>query len=101
MMTAQVLEKARELYAAAPSHAPTGHVPEDGTTCMLLAIIDAQEQLDPEGYSDCPPFMAAVQWILHGKGYSRGLIRFNAEHSTEEVLAVFDEAIAAALEDEE
>ena len=87
MTTVEVLRKARELYAANPSHAPAGARPEPGTVCVILAI---DRSSGPVGYSS-----EAEYAVLRAAGAS-GVVTWNAEHTTEEVLAAFDKAIEVA-----
>lgn len=85
MTTAEILRGARALYAANPSHAGEGKMPEDGCECVMTAL------------------MAVVEWGTDGAydalcdaaGIESGLVAWNAEHTTEQVLAAWDRAIEA------
>lgn len=82
--TVEVLRKARELYAQAPSHAPSGEWPAEGTYCVSTAIGTAG---------------GASKAMLDAHDFFEGVIgtplipEWNAESSTETVLAAFDRAI--------
>lgn len=77
---AQVLTEARARYAAAPSHVPSNEMPVRGTVCVLTAIGGHPGAIDR--------FRAAA-------GNPFEITEWNAEHTTEEVLATFDAAILA------
>lgn len=84
--TIAVLCDARALYAASPSHAPSFQSPTPGTYCPIYAL----------GVS--VPFAAdwpagAEMALVRAAGTDR-IPTWNAEHTTEEVLAAFDRAIA-------
>lgn len=83
MSLADDLRAARVCYAAAPSHAPLGETPARGTFCMISAC-----------YADGRS--RAVEDALLAATRTWSLADFNATHTTEEVLAVFDRAIARA-----
>lgn len=89
-MTKQVLIEARELYASAPSHAPFGSQPEEGTYCALSAIAEAKNGIGH--YWDARAMLVAAGNLAEGES----LVKFNATHTTEEVLALYDRAIEAA-----
>ncbi len=77
----QDLVKGRERYASAPSHAAVFQVVPLDTFCMVTAVpigiaLDTLRRFVPDDEA-------------------RDLVTFNANHSTEEVLAVFDKAIAS------
>lgn len=80
------LRKARERYGSAPSHASAYSLPEPGTYCALTAFTR-------HGYSE---HSAAAFALFRDQVGAEGVVRFNAYHTTEEVLAVFDRAIEAA-----
>lgn len=86
MTTAETLRTARERYAANPSHAEHAARPEPGTYCMITAI----PSIGPREVG------SAQEMLRQAAGGVVSLVDFNAAHSTEEVLAVFDKAIAAA-----
>lgn len=89
----EVLVRARNLYAKAPSHAPHGRVPQDGI-CVVMAcdrsggwnwqerkpelVLAGAAGLEPDGDGD----------------FREPLIRWNADATTAEALAAFDKAIA-------
>lgn len=93
MTTGEVLRKAKGLYALAPSHAAAGDMPRPGTRCIVLAL-DEAVRADRSGESE-RAFNEALATFQAASEDSR-LVEFNAEHSTEEVLAVFDKAIELA-----
>jgi hypothetical protein len=76
------LRKARALYASAPSHAYPWDYPEDNTYCLLTA-------LEAAGWTP------AAFRVLRAEADTY-LAWYNAEHSTEEVLSLFDRAIECA-----
>jgi hypothetical protein len=86
---AQVLRKARDLYAANPSHADLDFNPDPGTYCVYTAIERAAGSDNSIEYRD------AADAICHIVGDFL-LARWNAENSTETVLAAFDKAITEA-----
>lgn len=85
-----VMRRAREIYAAAPSHADPGVTPDDGTYCAVTACSQARREHGGRYFVD--------SWgLLDDHCYSRhhmSVVRFNATHSTDEVLALFDEVLA-------
>lgn len=89
MTTAEVLQKARGLYFRAPSHAAEGDIPRPGTFCVVLALDEALRS-DRSGGSECS-FNEALAAFESAIG-STNVVRFNAEHSTGEVLAAFSAA---------
>lgn len=90
-MTAEVLRLARKLYAANPSHAPADVYPESGCECPITAL--AMAQMDTHAPNEV--WLAAHAALAIATGCEEGLPRWNAEHTTEEVLAAFDRAIEA------
>lgn len=76
---ADALRAARARYAAAPSHAAPQYSPAPGTVCLVSA-----------GFGDA--YLAA----LRAEAGQYSLAGYNAEHSTEQVLALFDRAIKTA-----
>lgn len=87
--TVEVLRKARALYEANPSHAPADEMPEPGCECPITALCTADEALGG-GY------LGALIALRRAAGAEANfLAEWNAEHSTDEVLAAFDTAIAA------
>jgi hypothetical protein len=85
-----VLCRARELYASAPSHATELQFPEYGTYCVVTALSKAHRTgiTPPDAYHSA--FDAFVTVVGTGR-----LANWNAEHSTDEVLVAFDRAIEA------
>jgi hypothetical protein len=80
--TVDVLRAARDLYEQAPSHVPCGTRPVRGTYCVSTAI---------QASAGSALVISAFTSVI---GTHR-LATWNAEHSTEEVLAAFDRAIEA------
>lgn len=93
MTTVDVLRAARELYAQAPSHASEDEDSANGTVCVLMATEAAARMVgadDGGSAADCA--------LYRSIGLKRciDLIPWNAENSTETVLAAFDAAIEAS-----
>lgn len=88
MTTVEVLLKARALYGANPSHAPVGEIPRRDTHCPITAMAEAT-------LSSPADYVPAEEALVRTIGTIE-IPRWNAEHSTEEVLAAFDRAIEAA-----
>jgi hypothetical protein len=88
--TVDVLRLARDLYARAPSHIPLDQPVEPGRHCPLTAIVAAETVGGDRlaGY-------AAKAALRNVVGFGMSIPRWNAAHSTEEVLAAFDLAIEA------
>lgn len=87
--TLDVLRDARALYSENPSHAAKDEIPAKGTFCAVTALSTAAEQHSG--------FDGAYGALLRATGAEDGqLYAWNAEHTTEEVLAAFDRAIEAA-----
>jgi hypothetical protein len=85
-----ILCRARELYAAAPSHAAPCEMPDPGTRCVIFALRDAA------GGSWTGAHQGVLAALEKAMGNPiLGPVPWNAEHTTEEVLAAFDRAIAA------
>jgi hypothetical protein len=84
--TAESLRRARALYAANPSHAPAGDVPDDGCYCLMSALC----------VSAGTNFEDAYDAVCSAAGIDSGIVDWNAERSTAEVLAAFDRAVALA-----
>lgn len=80
-MIALSLREARARYAAAPSHVPATSGPAVGTYCLVSSV------------SSSPDQWAVLQSLRVASGGTMSLVEFNASHTTEEVLAVFDRAI--------
>jgi hypothetical protein len=87
--TVDILCRARELYAAAPSHAAPCKSPEPGTRCVISALRDATGGWVGAHEGTLTALEAAMNNPLYG------VVPWNAEHSTAEVLAAFDRAITA------
>jgi hypothetical protein len=85
---ADVLRRARDLYAANPSHCDADRYPEYGTYCPLTAVWETAGFGMPRG-------MDAQRFLLRAAG-TRAIPDWNAENSTETVLAAFDKAITEA-----
>lgn len=90
MTVAEVLREARALYEEAPSHAGAMQKIADGSVCPILALCDVVGG-SVTGMNRHPAYEA----LLAGMGIDGGMVDWNAEHSTAEVLAAFDRAIAA------
>jgi hypothetical protein len=84
--TVDILCRARALYASAPSHVADPALPDVGTYCALLALTGSGASVD------CPAANALRKAMDLGGGC---IVDWNAEHTTEEVLAAFDRAIEA------
>lgn len=94
--TVATLHAARKLYADAPSHAGVYATPPLGTHCITTATMRASLDLN-EPWSDATAADDALRSVLGlPLEPSDALMRFNAENSTETVLAAFDAAIAQA-----
>lgn len=71
---------ARELYASAPSHTPAyGYVPH-GQHCIVTALSEAGGDWE------------ATAFFRRNAGVP-SLAQYNEEHSTEDVLALFDHVL--------
>lgn len=86
--TVEVLRAARNLYARAPSHASRDDSPAPGTVCVYMATEQGAYSVGVEDGG-----VAADQALR--RVVDRDLMTWNAESSTETVLAGFDAAIAA------
>ena len=91
MTAADYLRKARETYAERGDHTPPFGVVPSGKVCMLTAL--TSQEIPPnenlEAYGDAYRALAAVA----REGVEGGVVYFNADHTTEEVLAAYDRAI--------
>lgn len=87
---ADMLRRARVLYAAAPSHAPVGQKPEKGTHCPITALSSVR-------ISPVDLISTMHRLITEIPDYD-SVAEFNATHSTAEVLEVFDRAIEGCKE---
>lgn len=85
---ADVLRKACALYAANPSHVSCGDYPSPGTYCLSTAVQTAAAGKDVG-------FWRPLDVMQNVIGTSR-IATWNAENSTETVLAAFDKAITEA-----
>lgn len=95
MSTVETLVRARALYAEAPSHVPEGEYPESGTYCVIYALGAAA---DIGGDNSQGFYMAVLDRMVDAAGEPDSMARWNAKHTTEEVLAAFDRAIATERE---
>lgn len=88
MTTAEGLRAARARYAANPSHvAPDGIVPFN-SHCPITAMTDVELM--------CGAVYSAMRHAFSAVIGPTPIPTWNAEHTTEEVLAAFDRAIAEA-----
>jgi hypothetical protein len=92
---------ARKLYESSPSHAQPGTYPDEGEVCIVTAVDRAATRLanDEDPYSLSVFAMqrlyeAAFGVSVDSRGERPPLIRLNADASTEEMLALFDKALA-------
>lgn len=90
--TVDVLRRAREFYAASPSHAASGDPVEDGCVCLIWALNDAADEGDGDF---CDAWISAHEALAAAAGFPASMVVWNAEHSTEDVLAAWDRAILA------
>jgi hypothetical protein len=88
MTAAEILREARALYAANPSHAPSEELPEAGCHCPITALVAVTNGMGVRH----PAYLVLLDAAL----MPDSLADWNAEHSTEEVLAAFDRAVALA-----
>lgn len=88
LTASDILQSARDIYAAAPSHAPYGAPFPDDEHCILTAV-----DLAAHGEGN---YSEVVDRLIMAAG-TDDLIDFNAKHSTAEVLAAFDRAIEATV----
>lgn len=95
MAALDVLRKARELYAANPSHAPADDELEAGRVCLLSSTADARDalgaQVDYEDEYEADRLIRKAIGVEFSWPY---VATWNASHSTEEVLALIDSVIA-------
>jgi hypothetical protein len=91
-----ILTRARALYASAPSHAPIHEVPEPGCFCVATALAEAvcEEAVVVGGRDHNNVAVSALRMAAN----TDNLVTYNAEHSTEEMLEVFDRAILIAAD---
>lgn len=109
----QILTEAREMYAAAPDHAPLGHAVEPGHVCPVIALERAwvlQALRAVKVVRNRATFMTSLARLAKTASVGapshlynarhlanrEAVIRWNAESSTEDVLAAFDKAILAS-----
>lgn len=83
MKDLSILREARNRYAESPSHAPYRVSPKPGEYCVITACF-----CSPSIYG----LVARAAGVVN-RGDNEPLIRWNAENSTEDVLAAFDRAI--------
>lgn len=85
--TVEVLRKARELYAANPSHCASEEYPKAGTCCPMTAVY----AISGAGTRTSAGVLNALR---NGAG-TLAIPEWNARSSTQTVLAAFDRAIEA------
>lgn len=86
--TVEVLREARELYAANPWHGDIDAVPPvGGGVCPVMSLTRVAQSWAAAH--------DALWRALDPEDLAMGIPVWNAQHSTEEVLALFDRAIAA------
>jgi hypothetical protein len=94
--TLDILRDAREIYAEAPSHAKLEERVAPGTYCAVTACYAAE----PLEMSESTLFAVGdALELLHTATLDsdiKGIVDFNANHTTEEVLDLFNVAIEAA-----
>lgn len=94
--TYELLTRAREMYAKAPSHAPYGEGCENWKYCPMLAIELQNTELTARGIfphrNDAMTALARAAGLAD-EDIRRRIIVWNSETSTEEVVAAFDRAI--------
>lgn len=99
MTTVEVLREARALYEANPDHTPYGGIQEPDHFCLIGACNQSAYAvagcLDADYWNTRAALLARLAAATGAGNLSRHLIGWNATHSTEEVLAAFDRAIAA------
>lgn len=83
----EILTRAAAIYAASPSHAAAADAPADGTECATTAISRAAGEMP-----DSPWYAIARARDLLSEAAGKWIVEYNAEHTTEEVLAVFEAA---------
>jgi hypothetical protein len=96
---ADVLRAARDLYEQAPSHAPEPGWPQPGTVCAVTAIDRAVAISRAVGGANtvaAAVLDARARGSLMDAAGRDSLVAWNAENSTETVLAAFDKAIRDA-----
>lgn len=84
MTAAELLTAARDLYASAPSHAAPKDDVEEGTHCVVTAVYTS--------CTDMATYREAMS-ALRDSVQDATVIHYNASHTTEEVVAVFNRAI--------
>lgn len=87
-MIVEMLRNARALYAANPSHAAGSCSVESGTHCPITAITEATFSSHSSWH--------VIEAFRSAAGDPHSIAAWNAQHTTEEVLAAFDRAIEAA-----
>lgn len=103
MNATRLLVAARWVYISSPDHSPEGVRCPNGKYCPVLALEEVtsssygretfREALNALGVA---AGLAPEEWpCVTGEPYRQPVIRWNAESSTEEVLAAFDRAIEA------
>lgn len=92
LVVRNVLREAATLYAEAPSHAPIGDYPECGMHCAITAVTSATYA---RNMSISQAMVVSDALIALNKAAGRWIVGYNADHTTEEVLAVFEKASSA------
>lgn len=87
---AVVLRKARDLYAANPSHCDPWNFPAPGSFCPLSAVYKVM------GVNYSHHVIEALRSAVGIQRKSVSIPEWNAKNSTETVLAAFDKAITEA-----
>jgi hypothetical protein len=95
---AQVLRKARALYAANPSHASLMSCPTYPAVCVVTATMNAafEMELGLDEADAADAFLMCMLNLGDAAVSVNPLLVWNAENSTETVLAAFDKAITEA-----
>lgn len=91
----QALEKARALYAENPDHASLNESLEG--ECLVSAVSQSVGGLVNDFTESDELYTETINkmYSVCDTTGNLGLIRYNAEHTTKEVLGKFDEAIAS------
>lgn len=103
MTPAELLVAARRRYATRPSHVPFGEFPAYPTECPIVAL-ERAFALRGEPYIR-GVYLLALERLYNASGWKPRpdgldpdrrveIMRWNAETSTEDVLAAFEKAIA-------
>lgn len=95
MTPAELIRKTAEVYASAPSHAPTDEQPEEGTFCLVYAQCEA-EAISKVATEIAMKADRIIQAEVAARGYGKEAVAFNAEHTTEQVLDMLEAAAKRA-----